>query len=152
MKPDADRGSLLGALFQRREPHGGLHGSFGIRANDPSGQTAQAGMSRAPPSVYRHRREGLPLGTSSRGCFGSPWESPRKPRRKSGHEEDTSPWKERADPGARKGAGRNGPVRRETPRSRGSRLIRRHFCRPAMESRGRTSRERPNGKGAAWPR
>src|SRR6187455_1959806 len=88
--------TLLGALFQRREPHGGLHGAFGPLANDPSGQTAQAGMSRAPPSVYRHRREGLPLGTSPRGCSGSPWESLRKPRRKSGHEEDTSPWKERA--------------------------------------------------------
>ena len=61
-----------------------------------------------------------------------PWEAAEAVGPRRGHK----PMEGTSDPGARKGAGRNGLVRGATPRSRGSPSRRRHFRRPATGSGG----------------
>jgi hypothetical protein len=122
---EADRGNApRSALSTSRTPRRSLSSSD--VGNDLSGQTsatASAERWEGCPRLERRDsplRQGRPLGPLRRkvGRVGSPREAREaaekvEPRR--GHK----PMEGTSVPGARKGAGRNGPVRRATPRSRG---------------------------------
>jgi hypothetical protein len=118
--------TLLGALFQRREPQGGRP-RLRTRTTTPPDRLPRRLRPNAGRDVLGSNAGIRPCaraGRSDRSAArwvgprvapGKSWEAAEEVEPRRGHK----PMEGTSDPGARKGAGRNGPVRRATPRSRG---------------------------------
>jgi hypothetical protein len=124
--------TLLGALFQRREPHGGRSRLRTWATTSPdrlprrlrpnAGRDVLGSNAGIRPCARAGRSDRSAARWVGSGAPGNPAARPVQEREAAEEVEPRrgkKPMEGTSVPGARKGAGRNGPVRRATPRSRG---------------------------------